>query len=183
MSALRLLAHATFKHGMRPCARGLHISAVHHSEAGGFSNILADSPTPAVQVKTITNEGIELADGLILPGASIFLDGKVFLWEVPETRWEGWDKKHFEIFDVVVPKPGTYVRRVSGQSAYAFYRVIDHWHWEEGRICATQAPTVPHIARHTDRRHGHSTCLVLLSPNTYSFADTVECVFYLQSPC
>ncbi|EPS92896.1 hypothetical protein FOMPIDRAFT_47037 [Fomitopsis schrenkii] len=90
---------------MRPCARGLHISAVHHSEAGGFSNILADSPTPAVQVKTITNEGIELADGLILPGASIFLDGKVFLWEVPETRWEGWDKKHFEIFDVVVPKP------------------------------------------------------------------------------
>ena len=58
---------------------------------------------PAVQVKRITSEGIELADGLILPSACIFLNGKTFLWDVPR---EGWSEEHFEVFDVVVPKPG-----------------------------------------------------------------------------
>ena len=109
MSSPRMLAFATFRQRARSYPRQLHVSATRRNEAGGFSNILAGGPVPAVQVKTITNEGIELADGLIHPGASIFLDGKVFLWDVPETRWEGWDKKHFEIFDVVVPKPGKYM--------------------------------------------------------------------------
>ncbi|KZT66037.1 DUF498-domain-containing protein [Daedalea quercina L-15889] len=103
--SLRLFAYATLRQDIRPYPRQLHYSSVRRNEAGGFSNILAGGPTPAVQVKTITNEGIELADGLILPGAAIFLDGKVFLWDVPEKQWEGWDKKHLEIFDVVVPKP------------------------------------------------------------------------------
>ena len=113
MSTLRTLAYMTFRQSTRYSARRLHVSAARRNEAGGFSNILAGSPAPAVQVKTITNEGIELEDGLILPGASIFLDGKVFLWDVPETRWEGWDKKHFEIFDVVVPKPGKYIHALA----------------------------------------------------------------------
>ncbi|KAH9844340.1 DUF498-domain-containing protein [Rhodofomes roseus] len=103
--SLRLLAKATPRQGIRASSRTLHSSALRRNEAGGFGNILAGGPAPPVQVKTITDEGIELADGLILPGASIFLDGKVFLWDVPQKQWEGWDKKHFEIFDVAVPKP------------------------------------------------------------------------------
>ena len=87
--------------------RTLHSSAICRS---GLTNILADSSAPAVQVKSITSAGhIELASGLLLSGACIFLGGKVFLWNISQSKqgmWEGWGKEHFEIFDVVVPKPG-----------------------------------------------------------------------------
>ncbi|KAG6919730.1 hypothetical protein DXG01_001564 [Tephrocybe rancida] len=71
-----------------------------------FTNILADSDSPpAVQVQSITNAGIQLMDGLMVPSACIFLEGKVFLWDVPATLWTGWGTEHFEIFETVVPKP------------------------------------------------------------------------------
>jgi len=101
----RSLASSVLRQTTRPCSRLFHAAPPRLNEGGGFSNILEGGPAPAVQVKTITSEGINLAGGLIVPSACIFLDGKVFLWDVPETQWEGWDKKHFEIFDVVVPKP------------------------------------------------------------------------------
>ena len=71
-----------------------------------FTNMLASDIPPPVQVSSITSSGILLADGVIIPSACIFLDGKVFLWDVPENLWEGWTKDHFEIFEAVVPKPG-----------------------------------------------------------------------------
>lgn len=85
-------------------ARALHASAVRSDRS--FTNMLADDNPPAVQVNSITEEGIQLADGLLLPSACIFLEGKVFLWDVPKQLWEGWSKEHFEIFETVVPKPG-----------------------------------------------------------------------------
>lgn len=77
-----------------------------------FTNILADGIPPPVQVTSITPSGILLADGLILPGACIFLEGKVFLWDVPQAggNWAGWGKEHFEVFEAVVPKPGELTR-------------------------------------------------------------------------
>ena len=69
-------------------------------------NILGGGPAPPVQVRGITKSGIELADGLILPSSCIFLDGNVFLWDVPNSLWNEWGKENFEIFEVVVPKPG-----------------------------------------------------------------------------
>jgi len=71
---------------------------------------LSGGPAPAVQVRQVTSAGIELADGLVLPGPSIFLDGNVFLWNTPthpagDAKWTGWSKVHFEVFEVVVPKP------------------------------------------------------------------------------
>lgn len=68
--------------------------------------------------------GIELEDGLVLPGACVFLEGRVFLWDVPAadaapgssgkgnggTVWGGLSeaevRARFELFEVVVPKPG-----------------------------------------------------------------------------
>jgi hypothetical protein len=85
-------------------ARAIHVSAVRNDRS--FTNMLADDNPPAVQVNSITDEGIQLADGLLLPSACIFLEGKVFLWDVPKELWEGWGKEHFEIFETVVPKPG-----------------------------------------------------------------------------
>ena len=73
---------------------------------GGLTNILSGGEAPAVQVMTITPKGIQLSDGLILPSACIFIDGKVFLWNVPEKPWDDWKQEHFEVFEAVVPKPG-----------------------------------------------------------------------------
>ncbi|EJD01606.1 DUF498-domain-containing protein [Fomitiporia mediterranea MF3/22] len=75
------------------------------SEPTKIHNILGDGPAPPVQVRGMTAAGIELADGLILPSSCIFLDGNVFLWNVPSTLWNGWSKEQFEMFEVVVPKP------------------------------------------------------------------------------
>lgn len=70
--------------------------------------MLAGDVPPPVQVSSITSAGIQLADGLILPSACIFLDGKVFLWNVPSNLWDGWGREHLSIFETVVPKPGAF---------------------------------------------------------------------------
>jgi len=79
------------------------------SYRSGLTNILAANSLPTVQVKSLTPAGhIELANGLLLSGACIFLGGKIFLWDVPcsGALWDGWGRERFEIFDIVVPKPG-----------------------------------------------------------------------------
>ena len=89
-----------FTNTLRRCAvRQFHTQA-------GLENILGGGPAPPVQVKSIGEDGIQLADGLVIPSACIFLDGQVFLWNVPSKPWKDWTKDHFQIFDVVVPKPG-----------------------------------------------------------------------------
>ena len=72
----------------------------------GLENILGGGPAPPVQVSSIGEEGIQLADGLVIPSACIFLEGQVFLWNVPSKPWKDWTQEHFRIFDVVIPKPG-----------------------------------------------------------------------------
>lgn len=85
-------------------SRGIRASPARHDSS--FTNILADVNSPAVQVKSITSEGIQLLDGLLISSACIFLEGQVFLWSVPSSLWDGWGKEHLEIFDTVLPKPG-----------------------------------------------------------------------------
>ncbi|EAU82712.1 hypothetical protein CC1G_08869, partial [Coprinopsis cinerea okayama7 len=75
-----------------------------------FTNILADDTPPPVQVSSISEDGIQLEDGLQISGPTIFLEGRVFLWDVPpvgegKDRWKGWTEEHFELFDTVVPAP------------------------------------------------------------------------------
>ncbi|KAI5993661.1 DUF498-domain-containing protein [Pisolithus albus] len=90
-----------------------------------LTNILASEIPPPVQVLSVSKTGIKLAEGLVLRGPVIFLDGKVFLWDVPNggfnsvvstaeprsgkgsgmEKWEGWTNEHWSIFEVVVPKP------------------------------------------------------------------------------
>lgn len=86
------------------------VSATRHFQScsirrgSSFTNILADDNPPPVQVTSITEDGIQLADGLLLPSSCIFLEGKVFLWNAPQ-QLQSWSPEHFEVFDVVVPKP------------------------------------------------------------------------------
>jgi NADH dehydrogenase [ubiquinone] 1 alpha subcomplex assembly factor 3 len=87
--------------------RPFHTNAVIRNDRPTvFTNILAGDTPPPVQVSSVTPDGIQLADGLVIPSACIFLEGKVFLWDVPSTLWTGWSQEHFEIFEVVAPKPG-----------------------------------------------------------------------------
>ncbi|KAF9554530.1 hypothetical protein CPC08DRAFT_712809 [Agrocybe pediades] len=93
-------------------SRSLHTTRVARDRS--FTNLLADDDPPPVQVSSISDAGIQLADGLMIPGPSIFLEGKVFLWDVPhpdlksrkaEERWQGWTPERFEIFEAVAPRP------------------------------------------------------------------------------
>ena len=107
-----------FTNTLRRCAvRQFHTQAALRYPAG-LENILGGGPAPPVQVMSIGEEGIQLADGLVIPSACIFLDGQVFLWNVPSKPWKDWTKEHFRIFDVVVPKPGA--REPFGPFSLAF---------------------------------------------------------------
>ncbi|TFY54336.1 hypothetical protein EVG20_g9748 [Dentipellis fragilis] len=100
-SALRT---AALRHGLHTFS-ALRNNHVHSRVGAGLTNILAGDIPPPVQVKTVSAAGIQLQDGILIPAACIFLEGKVFLWDVPPHPWSGWTKERFEIFDVVVPKP------------------------------------------------------------------------------
>lgn len=106
--------------------RNIHVSPTRMADRPTtLTNILASDIPPPVQVLSVSKTGIKLADGLVLSGPVIFLDGKVFLWDVPNggfnsvvstaqprsgkgsgmEKWEGWTNEHWSIFEVVVPKP------------------------------------------------------------------------------
>ena len=93
--------------------QNLHTTVIRRDRS--FTNLLADDNPPPVQVSSLSDNGIRLADGLLIPGACIFLEGKVYLWDTPEintyTRttqemWRAWTEEHFQIFDLVTPRPG-----------------------------------------------------------------------------
>lgn len=88
--------------------RSFHTLSVLRHNSSTFTNILAGDTPPPVQVGSVTSDGIRLADGLVIPSACIFLEGKVFLWDTPSKLWAGWTKEHLEIFEVTAPKPGKY---------------------------------------------------------------------------
>ncbi|KAJ7102650.1 NADH dehydrogenase 1 alpha subcomplex assembly factor 3 [Mycena crocata] len=89
-----------------PCLKRslIHTSSRLRESHTSLTNILASGTPPAVQVASISEEGILLEDGLLLPAACIFLDGKVFLWDVPESVTQ-WGREHLAMFEVAVPKP------------------------------------------------------------------------------
>lgn len=93
----------------RALIRALHTArALRNQQWPQLTNILAGEIPPPVQVKSITPAGLLLQDGRLLPSACIFLEGEVLLWDVPPMLWNGWDESKFEVFDVMVPKPGAY---------------------------------------------------------------------------
>ena len=93
--------------------RNLHTTVIRCDRS--FTNFLADDNPPPVQVSSLSDNGILLSDGLLIPGACIFLEGKVYLWDTPELKtntrktqeiWHAWTEERFQIFDVVTPRPG-----------------------------------------------------------------------------
>ncbi|EMD40580.1 hypothetical protein CERSUDRAFT_111176 [Gelatoporia subvermispora B] len=102
---LQQVARPVFHRSAFLSSRSFSHSVCLRSNVTHLNNILEGGPAPPVSVKTVTPAGVQLDDGLLLPAACIFLEGKVFLWDVPQQFWEGWGKEHFEIFEATVPKP------------------------------------------------------------------------------
>ena len=76
---------------------------------GGLTNLFDTSITGGIQVRNVTErDGIELEDGLTMKSSCILIGGRVFLWKTPESPLSNieWTKEDFEIFDVLLPKPG-----------------------------------------------------------------------------
>jgi hypothetical protein len=92
----------------RPCDTRAFSAGMRHCEAARprLTNMLASEVLPPVQVASVAAEGIRLADGLLLPAACIFLEGKVFLWDFSLENLQSWDTAHFAIFEAVTPRPG-----------------------------------------------------------------------------
>ncbi|KAJ7068820.1 DUF498-domain-containing protein [Mycena amicta] len=144
--------------------RTLHTSTRTRSPAS-LTNILGSDSPPPTQIASVSSSGILLQDGLLLPGATILLDGKVFLWDVPESVAQ-WRREHLALFEVVVPRPeililgtgeelthpppsfralltdlGIQVDVMSTRNACSTYNLLA----EEGRrVAAALAPLTPH---------------------------------------
>jgi NADH dehydrogenase [ubiquinone] 1 alpha subcomplex assembly factor 3 len=83
------------------------------SSKATLPNILGGGPPPAVVVETLTPAGLRLADGTVIPGACLFIEGEVLLWDAPPMTGGAWVtlderelRERFEVFELVVPRPG-----------------------------------------------------------------------------
>jgi hypothetical protein len=142
--------------------RALHTARVLRNQKWAhLTNILASEIPPPVQVKSITTAGVLLQDGRLLPSACIFLEGEVLLWDVPPILWKGWDESKFEVFDVVVPKPGasswqTHRSKERLERAVVSLSARDLADWY-GKICQPVAScfaTISKQVRDSGRCHG-----------------------------
>jgi len=119
--------------------RALHTTPIRKTDGPTvFTNMLAGDIPPPVQVSSVTSTGIQLADGLILPSACIFLDGKVFLWDVPTRLWDGWGRAHWDIFEAVVPKPGAFKVLLTRKAYIKMCRDPRVWNGETDGASATK---------------------------------------------
>jgi hypothetical protein len=86
--------------------KSLNAGTSRHLNTGPLVNLFESVPG-MLQIRNISEKhGIELEDGLTLKSSCILIGGKVFLWKTPGKPWNGWSEKEFEIFEVLVPKPG-----------------------------------------------------------------------------
>lgn len=75
---------------------------------GGLNNLFDRDTVSGIQIRNVAETGIEFEDGLTLSSSCIVVGGKVFLWKTPGPPWVGWTNDDFELFNVIIPKPGTF---------------------------------------------------------------------------
>jgi len=106
LAVLKPFAAKNWSHHPPPTVRVLAKTARRHLNTGGLTNLYDEAQAPALQVRNVSDRGIELEDGLVYASACILLGGQSFAWRVPGQPWVGWSSEAFEIFNVVSPKPG-----------------------------------------------------------------------------
>ncbi len=122
-----------------------------------FTNLLAGDTPPAVHVSSISEKGIQLLDGLVIQGPCVFLEGKVFLWDVPgldltlrssEEQWKGWTEEKFEVFKIVTPRPGGFIVSISSvlpnlKQIFGCCRNSSFRHWKASRTAPIRCAYMP----------------------------------------
>ncbi|KAG8758809.1 hypothetical protein FRC14_007308 [Serendipita sp. 396] len=92
--------------GLAKGSQTFHPLSRSYAGTGNLTNLFDTSGFAGIQIRNISEQsGIELEDGWTLRSSCILTSGQVFLWKTPGQPWDGWSKTHFEIFDVLVPKP------------------------------------------------------------------------------
>lgn len=95
-------------------------SSSFHSSASrlkdsGLTNLFDDTARPRVAVTKLNDQGFVLSDGLIVPGGVIFVDNRIFLWDVDPPKvdnltgrgiWDDWKEDRLSVFETVLPRPG-----------------------------------------------------------------------------
>jgi hypothetical protein len=109
--------------GSQPSNERLHKSYFPHANqqrwlnTGGLTNLFDTSTVGGIQIRNVSDTGgIELEDGLTFLSSCILTRGKAFLWKTPGPPWNGWSAAEFELFEVLVPKPGGCIRHSAHKS-------------------------------------------------------------------
>lgn len=80
-----------------------------------MTNLFDDTARPRVAVTKLNDQGFHLSDGLIVPGGVIFVDNRIFLWDVDPPKvdkltgrgmWDEWKEDRLSVFETVLPRPG-----------------------------------------------------------------------------
>lgn len=126
--------------------------------SGSFVNINEDDSVPIRILKVSTTE-IKLANGDVVPPTCIFLQGQTFVWTPPPVDpmtampsgqgWEAWSEDVWSIFDMTMPKPGTYVSHLRRNACL--------WHGKYRFACASQDSFSAAFNGHSAGRAKHRT--------------------------
>jgi hypothetical protein len=95
-------------------ARAIHTTR----PALSLTNIFDTADRPSLTIAKLTPKGFHLSDDLVVPGGLVLAGYQALLWDVDppkgdgsagiDAAWKGWTKDRFQVFESVVPRPGTY---------------------------------------------------------------------------
>jgi NADH dehydrogenase [ubiquinone] 1 alpha subcomplex assembly factor 3 len=85
--------------------------------AQSLTNIFDTADRPSLTIAKLTPKGFHLSDDLVVPGGLVLAGYQALLWDVDppkgdgsagiDAAWSGWTKERFQVFESVVPRPGT----------------------------------------------------------------------------
>jgi NADH dehydrogenase [ubiquinone] 1 alpha subcomplex assembly factor 3 len=85
--------------------------------AQSLTNIFDTADRPSLTIAKLTPKGFHLSDDLVVPGGLVLAGYQALLWDVDppkgdgsagiDAAWAGWTKERFQVFESVVPRPGT----------------------------------------------------------------------------
>jgi NADH dehydrogenase [ubiquinone] 1 alpha subcomplex assembly factor 3 len=99
-------------------ARPNSARAIHTTRpALSLTNIFDTADRPSLTIAKLTPKGFHLSDDLVVPGGLVLAGYQALLWDVDppkgdgsagiDAAWAGWTKERFQVFESVVPRPGT----------------------------------------------------------------------------
>lgn len=156
-------------------SRLLQTRSLHSSRpALSLQNIFETSDRPSLTIAKLTPKGFHLSDDLVVPGGLVLAGYQALLWDVDPPKgdgaggigeaWKGWTKERFQVFESVVPRPGTLHCRITGRGCNTdLNRNLTLWNWPDSHTGAQGDQRLREQSRNTTRCHGLGTSYILHS--------------------